>query len=52
LQPFWQTTHGVAKDISQVKAQLKKLCSKATAIEVEGRSLDPLHEIKARWKHT
>ncbi|KAG2175978.1 hypothetical protein INT44_000456 [Umbelopsis vinacea] len=34
-QPFWQTTHGVAKDISQVKAQLKKLCSKATAIEVE-----------------
>ncbi|KAI8575195.1 hypothetical protein K450DRAFT_262995 [Umbelopsis ramanniana AG] len=34
-QPFWQTTHGVSQDISQVKAQLKKLCSKATAIEVE-----------------
>jgi hypothetical protein len=39
-QPFWQSTHDYSKDGNQVKAQLKKLCTKATAIEVESRCLN------------
>ncbi|KAH8549323.1 hypothetical protein BGW37DRAFT_541765 [Umbelopsis sp. PMI_123] len=43
-QPFWQSTHDYSKDGNQVKAQLKKLCTKATAIEVEISNVEAPNE--------